>query len=495
MNRFAPLALAAAVFLSGCDSLKEAMTAHVDVVATAGSQELSVARLAEMMGNTPQVPINKETAKVIANTWANYQLLGHAAAQGDSLNDPEKIDEAMWMQIAQVKSQKLSEEYSKKAAGDTNITEAIYAQGNILAAQHILLRVPEGASPAAADSIRKKAESIRAQATAANFAALAAKHSEDPGSKDRGGMYPAFPRAPRQGAMVPEFEQGVMALQPGQIGPLVRTMHGYHIIRRPTLAEVRQPYGQFYAQFQAQDAMMKIVDSGNVSIKPKAAETVRAVAQDLDAHRDDRTVVASSSAGNLTAGRVADYIRAIPLQEQAGLRASIAQAPDTVLTEQFVKQLLQLDLMVKAADDAKLGPDSTELNQMRSGFAQMVQAIEMQLGVAPAMLADSAKTESERERLAGARIERYMDGLLSGQAQYVMIPEPLERVLRETYDAKVTEAGIDRAVERAQVIRAMNDSTRAAQPRPPSAVPVPGQAPPGNAPPAAPPGSPPPAGR
>lgn len=478
MNRFAPLALL--TLLAACDGFREAMTAHVEVVARAGSQELSVTRLAEMMGKAPQVPINKETARAVADVWVNYQLLGHAAAEGDSLNDPKKVDDAMWMRIAQVKTQKLATELSKRFAGDTNVTDATYAQGNLLSAQHILLKVPENATPAKADSIRLKAESVRAQATAANFAALAKKHSEDPGSKDNGGMYAAFPRGPAQGAMVPEFEKGVAALQPGQIGPLVRTAFGYHIIRRPTLAEVREPYGRAYAQFSGQSAestyLAKMVETGKVQVKPKGPEIVRAVAKDLDAHRDDRSVIASSTAGNLTAGRVAEYIRAVPMPDQNQLRQSIAQVPDSLL-QQFIKNMVQQELMIERADSAKIGPDSAELSQMRAAFGQMVQQAWMQLGVAPSMLADSAKSEAERKRVAGMRVEAFMDRLLAG-GPFVVVQEPLERLLHEKYDAKVVDAGLERAVELATAMRQATDSTRAQQPQPPSAVPVPGQTPP-----------------
>ena len=43
------LVLGALVALAACDGFKEAMTAHVDVVARAGSQELSVNRLADLL--------------------------------------------------------------------------------------------------------------------------------------------------------------------------------------------------------------------------------------------------------------------------------------------------------------------------------------------------------------------------------------------------------------------------------------------------------------
>ena len=55
--------------------------------------------------------------------------------------------------------------------------------------------------------------------------------------------------------------------------------------------------------------------------------------------------------------------------------------------------------------------------------------------------------------------------------------------LHEKYEAKVSDAGVDRALERAQKIRAAADSTRASQ-QPPSQVPMPQGPMPQQAPPA-----------
>src|SRR5690349_12943358 len=91
------LATASLIFtLGACDGLKEALTAHVDVAAKAASQELSVTRLADLLGNAKvPVPITKENAGIVADLWVNYQLLAHAAAVGDSLNDKKAIDRAV----------------------------------------------------------------------------------------------------------------------------------------------------------------------------------------------------------------------------------------------------------------------------------------------------------------------------------------------------------------------------------------------------------------
>lgn len=510
MKRFVSLALTATAMLAGCDGFKEAMTAHVDVVARAGSQELSVSRLSEMMGSSAEVPINPETARAIAEVWVNYQLLAQAAAKNDSLNDPVKVDQAMWMAIAQSKTSKLVETLSKSWVVDTTVTDATYAQGKMLSAQHILLMSPENAPPAQADSVRRRAEAVRAQAlanpTMANFSALAARHSEDPGSKAKGGLYAAFPRQPAQGSMVKEFEEGTAALAPGGISPIVRTSYGFHIIRRPMLAEVRDEYARMYAQ-HARTAGMAAAEStylatmekdAKVEIKAKGPAIVRSVAADLEGHREDRAVVASSKAGELRAGRVSRFIRSIPQPNQSQLRQTISQVPDSLLS-QFIRRMVQQDLLLEKADSAKLGPDSTELTQMRVAFGTAVQSAWQQLGVAPQALADSGKSEGDRERVAASRVEQYMNALIAGKAQFVQIPDPLEQMLKEEYDSKIVDAGIDRAVERAQAIRTASDSSRAGQARPPSAVPMPGppgggaQAPPAAGPP--PGGSPPPAGR
>src|ERR1700680_3860381 len=98
MNRNITLAAAAAFTLSACSGLKDALHAHRDWVARAGSAALQVAKLASLLGKS-RAPIRKDIAKSIANVWVDYQLLGVAAAHNDSLNDPKMIDEAMWPAI------------------------------------------------------------------------------------------------------------------------------------------------------------------------------------------------------------------------------------------------------------------------------------------------------------------------------------------------------------------------------------------------------------
>lgn len=86
-------------------------------------------------------------------------------------------------------------------------------------------------NPELAPSAEKKAkaeEVLRRAKAGEDFAALAKEFSEDPGSKDKGGLYENVPL----GQMTPEFEKAALALEPGQIAEnLVETPFGYHIIK------------------------------------------------------------------------------------------------------------------------------------------------------------------------------------------------------------------------------------------------------------------------
>ena len=126
-------------------------------------------------------------------------------------------------------------------------------------ASHILLKT-EGKTDA---DVKAKAEAILKQAKAgADFAELAKKNSEDESNAKNGGDLDYFGR----GRMVPEFDQAVFAMQPGQISDLVKTQYGYHIIKMVdkknaatrSLAEVRQQLTDqlAYERAQAQAAVL-----------------------------------------------------------------------------------------------------------------------------------------------------------------------------------------------------------------------------------------------
>jgi hypothetical protein len=475
MKRFSLALAASLVMLAGCDGFREAMTAHVDVVAKAGNQELTTERLAELMGNS-QIPLTEEAARAIADLWVNYQLLGRAAAQNDSLNDPKIVDEAMWAILSQQKANKWHEQVQGTWTIDSTASQATYLRGDVIAAAHILIGVPaQGLSQGRQDSLQRVAERLAREATDANFPRLVEEYTMDPGSKARGGIY-VVPR----GQFVPEFEQAVLSLQPGEITRTpVRTQFGWHIIRRLTYPEIERSHLQDFTNIIAGSAvavaestyLAGIESAGNIKFKDNAAETIKKVMQSPDDHATDRTVIATSKAGDFTAAKLARWISAYPAQQQGMMRQQAAQAPDSVLRDFTRAQFIRGELVLAQADSAKIQLSPAELTDARNQFSQLVHRVWAELKIAPTVLADSAQAPAQRERVASEMVETYMNRLVKDEAPYVDVPKPLSAVLREKYSYDVNRAGIARSLERAARVRAVMDSTRASQ-QPPSQVPM-----------------------
>lgn len=473
MTKVRIAALAALVPLMACEGLKEAMTAHVDVVARAESQELTVQRLAELIGNS-QIPVAKPVAEQIADVWVSYQLLGRAAADGDSIDDDALIDRVMWPVYTQSRTQKWLQMVQETFTIDTSVAtmEAAYNAGRpLLSARHILFPVPAGQAATASDSVMRKAESVLRQTNDRNFAAMARQHGSD-GTKDTGGDLGVFPIV-GPGSMVEDFTRAVQGLKPGEIGPLVKTQFGYHIVRRPTFAEVREQFAAQYEPMVRQSAQstffVGVEQGGKVEVRPNAAKVVKEVAADLAGHKRDRTVVATSVLGNFTAGDVARWVGGWAQRDQ--LRGQLQAAPDS-LVPNFVKSLLLNELFLKQADSAGITLDSLEVSSVRSAFKGLVRNSWAGLRVSPNLLADSAKDRAGMRLLAAARVDGYLSRLLAQQEGYIEVPPPLADALREKYDGSVREAGIVRAVELAEKIRMAADSARTRS-QPPSAVPLP----------------------
>lgn len=92
-------------------------------------------------------------------------------------------------------------------------------------ARHILIQVGDQAGDTQA---QEKARGLREQlGKGADFAALVRQHSDDPGSKARGGLLDPGAR----GVLDPAFEDALFSLKPGEISQPVRSSFGWHIIR------------------------------------------------------------------------------------------------------------------------------------------------------------------------------------------------------------------------------------------------------------------------
>ncbi len=100
-------------------------------------------------------------------------------------------------------------------------------------ASHVLIQVAADADEDAVNKAETKAADVLKQIQAGgDFAELAGKYSDDPGSSAQGGDLGFFAR----GAMVAEFEDAVFNQQVGDVSEPVKTQFGFHVIK---LVEIR----------------------------------------------------------------------------------------------------------------------------------------------------------------------------------------------------------------------------------------------------------------
>ena len=103
-----------------------------------------------------------------------------------------------------------------------------FKQGESVHASHILIGVPQGATPDQKSAAKAKAAAALKQVRGgADFAAVARAQSQDPGSAPNGGDLGFFPR----GQMTPAFEEAAFKLKTGAVSNIVETPFGFHIIK------------------------------------------------------------------------------------------------------------------------------------------------------------------------------------------------------------------------------------------------------------------------
>lgn len=141
----------------------------------------------------------------------------------------QKLRKDQKLAVSAVSDQELDEAYAQSKASFPK-REAMVSFRQIIVAPKATAKAKLAA--------RAKAESLLVQLNkGADFAELAKKYSQDPGSAQNGGDLGWN----RRGAMVKEFDEMMFALPVGRISPVVETPFGYHIIKvdRAQPAEVK----------------------------------------------------------------------------------------------------------------------------------------------------------------------------------------------------------------------------------------------------------------
>lgn len=179
---------------------------------------------------------------------------------------------ADFLQSAKVSDQQLQQQYQD------NIDS--YRTPERVKVRHILIKT-QGKPKDEAPKLKAKAEDILKQLQhGANFADLAKKNSDDPGSAEKGGELGWIVR----GQTVPNFEKAAFSLPPGQLSGVIETEYGYHIIQvedkqaahTQTFDEVKPQLLADAKKQAANSDLTKAIDAARAEIvrNPSQAEAI-----------------------------------------------------------------------------------------------------------------------------------------------------------------------------------------------------------------------------
>ncbi len=124
------------------------------------------------------------------------------------------------------------------------------SEEEVASVRHILLMTKDK-TEAEKKAIRQKMEMVLSRArNGEDFAELAKEYSEDPGSKDKGGLYENFSK----GTMVKQFEDAAFSVPIGELSDIVETQYGYHILKivaRDKLKSLNPPNPELERQLKS----------------------------------------------------------------------------------------------------------------------------------------------------------------------------------------------------------------------------------------------------
>ncbi len=172
--------------------------------------------------NTLRKTINPTDAQLQAYFKANAGRYANAIAETRTVNYIAFDNSQIPGGPTQVTNAEIQQYYSQN--------QSQYQVPEEVKVRHILIAVKQDASPAQVAAAKAKAQGILDQIrkdNGKNFAELAKKYSDDPGSAAQGGELGWI----KKGVTVPAFQHAAFSQSAGQISGLVRTQFGFHIIQ------------------------------------------------------------------------------------------------------------------------------------------------------------------------------------------------------------------------------------------------------------------------
>jgi len=201
--------------------------------------------------------VNTKLEEIYATNGGKEAFIDRIGQQGFTIEYVEK----------DVRENLIITEFQKSASSGEPTEEEVrdaYDADKTASVRHILM-LTQGKTDSVKKVIYGEMEKLLERARAGeDFAALAKEYTEDPGSKENGGLYEDFPR----GRMVKPFEDAAFNLEIGSISDIVETTYGYHILKienrkKETLPfeEVKEEISKKLKNTKSQNAFRNLMES------------------------------------------------------------------------------------------------------------------------------------------------------------------------------------------------------------------------------------------
>lgn len=396
---FGPRAWAgvALIALAACGGADE------NVVARVGDQTITVDEVAGYMQasgyGANEAEVGKAVDELVDLTLVS--LRGREKLEmtaGDSLQLSEWRDQLLYNQFREdvIWKEVVVDEARLRQWYDENVGEEV-------SARHILVSAGPDAPDSARQAARAEAESLLALALdGADFAELAEKNSDDPGSAQRGGSLGWFSR----GRMVAPFEQAAFGAESGQVVPqVVETQFGFHVIkvedkRKRPFEELRGEIEEQLARPERMDAerayVTRLMEDSHVEFLESNVDTLIALIDrgpEIELTEEQRRLpLATYEGGSFELQEIWNLYRALPPSNQ-GMIAGLDQAGMI----QALSQLMQRRILLDRARARETVLDSTRQRQLDERIEQFY---------AQRLLSDALQ---KRVEVADADVRTYYD--------------------------------------------------------------------------------------
>ncbi len=430
-------------------------------LAEADGHRLRVEDAAILIADNSRVAPDSEIVRVVAELWVDYTLLASRLTDDTTLQSLDvgllteaPLNEAM---IARLRDEVVELD---TIVGDEELMARFAADmpGARATASQILLLFPRGATTLQRDSVRTLATGLRSQLDAgADFAAMAARYSDDPGSGARGGQMGTFGR----GEMLAPIDSAVFALRPGETtGPVESTL-GYHLLRLdaldvPELSEVGAEFRrqiQFERLAQAEAEYVTQLDSiSGLSLAEGAVELARALAATapsrLSRGAADRPMV-TWDAGSYSAG---DFLSLVRISGE-GFGEGVASASDQEM-EAVLRRLGQEAMLLEHARSLGLAPTEAEIDSVSAEARAAIRERAALIGLTPREAgSDSAAVADEAGYASAAsRVEAALVRVVSGESEIIPLGG-VTLLLRDQGSWRIDASAVAATLERIEQLR------------------------------------------